>query len=78
MLIRMNTLEKMFEQSPEKAHLTFSRRCESCGRDVTIEIYHLDSGFGLLGGVIYEPEMDRLIVKCEACYQNKPNLVTIK
>jgi len=78
MLIKMNTLDKLFEQSPDKAHLALSRRCQSCGRDVTIEIHHLKSGYGLSGGVIYEPEMDHLIAKCEACYKNKPNLVAVK
>ena len=78
MLIRMNTLEKMFEQSPDKAHLTLTRRCQTCGRDITIEIHHLESGYGLLGGVIYEPDMDHLIAKCEACYKNRPNLVSVK
>jgi len=78
MLIKMNTLEKMFEQSPDQAHLTFSRRCQSCGRQVNIEIHHLVSGYGLLGGVIYEQGMDHLIAKCEACYKKRLHLTSIK
>jgi hypothetical protein len=68
----------MFEQSPDKTHLTLTRRCQSCGRDVTIEIHHLESGYGLLGGVIYQPDRDLLIAKCERCYRSRPNLVAVK
>ena len=78
MLIKLNTLDQMFGQSPNKPHLSIRKRCQNCGREVIIEIHHLKTGYGLLGGAIYEPNMNNLIAKCEACYKSKPHLVLIK
>ena len=69
MLINLNTLNQMFEQSDNKSHLLYNSRCQSCGRDVTIDIYHLSSGYGLSGGAIYEAGSNRLVAKCEECYR---------
>ena len=75
MLINLNTLNQMFKDSPEKSHLSFDSCCQSCGRDFTIEIHHHASGgYGLLGGVFYEQDVNQLIARCEACYQNNPEL----
>ena len=75
MLINLNTLNQMFKDSPEKSHLSFESCCQSCGRDFTIEIHHHASGgYGLLGGVFYEQDVNQLIARCEACYQNNPGL----
>ena len=69
MLINLNTLNRMFEQNPSKSCISLDSCCQSCGRDVTIEICHLSSGYGLSGGAIYEAESDRLVAKCEECYK---------
>ena len=73
-LIKLNTLNQMFEHSPDKARLSFNGSCRSCGHDVTIEIHHHASGYGLLGGVIYEQGLNQLIAKCEECYHTNHNL----
>ena len=70
MLIQINTLNQMFEHNPDKSHLSFNARCQNCGREVTIEIHHLSSGYGLSGGAIYESGFNRLVAKCEKCYHN--------
>jgi hypothetical protein len=74
MLINLSTLNQMFAQNPDKSHLLFSSRCQSCGRDVTIDICHLASGYGLSGGAIYETGPDRLVAKCKACYRINQDL----
>ena len=69
MLINLSTLNQMFEQNPDKSHLLFNGRCQNCGRDVTIDICHLSSGYGLSGGAIYEAGTNRLVAKCDLCYR---------
>jgi len=59
----------MFARSPDKSHLSFKSRCQSCGGNVSIDIYQLSSGYGLSGGAIYEAAANRLVAKCEKCYQ---------
>ena len=77
-LIKMNTLNQMFEHSSDKVHLSFNGSCRSCGHAVTIEIHHHSAGYGLLGGVIYEQGLNQLIAKCEECYHNNYDLEDIK
>ncbi len=78
MLVEFDTLNRMFENSPDKSHLSFSSCCLTCGCQVTVEIYNLPSGFGLKGGVIFEANSDQLFVKCDACHQNKLKLACIE
>ena len=75
MLINLNTLDRMFEDIPNKSQLIVDGQCRSCGRNFKIEIHHHPSGgYGLAGGVLYMQETDQLIAKCEACYHNNPEL----
>lgn len=69
MIINLSTLNQMFEHSPDKSHIAFNSCCQSCGREVAIDIYHLSSGYGLSGGAIYETGPNRLVAKCEECYK---------
>ena len=75
MLINLNSLNQMFKDNPDKSHLSFDGCCQSCGRDFTIVIHHNSSGrYGLLGGVLYEQDVNQLIARCEACYHHNPEL----
>ncbi len=78
MLIKLNTLNHMFENSPDKSRLSYKSCCHSCGRDLTIDIRHLSSGYGLSGGAIYETGFNRLVAKCEECYQINHDLTNLK
>ena len=78
MLIQLSTLNQMFAHKPDKSHLSFRGSCQSCGRDVTIDIHHLSSGYGLSGGAIYEADVDRLVAKCEKCYRINHDLRYLK
>jgi len=75
MLIHLNTLNQMFEDIPDRSRLTVESCCRSCGCNFTIEIHHHSSGgYGLLGGVLYEQDVDRLIAKCDDCYHQNHQL----
>ena len=79
MLINLNTLNQMFEDTADKSCLTYDGCCQSCGCNFKIEIHHHTSGgYGLLGGVLYGKEANQLIARCEACYHNNPELKAIK
>ena len=75
MLINLNTLDQMFEDTADKSCLTYDGCCHSCGRKFKIEIHHHSSGgYGLLGGVLYGRDADQLIARCEACYHKDHKL----
>ena len=75
MLIKVQTLDKMFEKNPDKSRMYFNGSCQKCGCHVRLEIHHLSMGYGLLGGVLFEPVANRLLAECEACYKNRPNSI---
>jgi hypothetical protein len=69
----------MFADRPAKSRLSYAGCCQSCGRDFTIEIHqHASGSYGLLGGVLYEQDLNRLTARCEACYQRDPELPGIE
>lgn len=72
MLVTTETLAKMFEANTDKTHMFYTDRCRSCGRSITIEIHYLSSGYGLLGGAMFEEGPSHLTVTCESCLQAKP------
>lgn len=75
MLINLNTLNQMFKDTPDRSHLSVDGCCQRCGRDFKIEIHHHSSGgYGLLGGVLYEQDVNQLVARCEACYHDDPEL----
>jgi len=62
-------LKKMFEDNPEKSTIVLKEKCSDCGCDTTIEITPTSSGFGLMGGVLFESSTDKYTAKCLACYE---------
>ena len=71
MQIQLDTLKRLFRDSLENSCLSINSQCHSCGCEFTIEIHHLSSGYGLLGGVLFESESNSLIARCDACCQSK-------
>ena len=66
LIIGIESLDRMFEQSPEQC--TYRGKCECCGCFVKIEISKTSGGYGMLGGVLYEPEQQKYLVQCVDCY----------
>ena len=70
MLVQLDTLSRMFADQAQNACLSYNGQCRDCGRRIKLEIHHLASGFGLLGGVLYETDSQHLAARCEACYKS--------
>ena len=69
MIIKVESLDSMFEQSMPSKHLSYEGTCHNCGHNVEIEIAKTAGGYGLLGGVLYEPEPDNIILICDRCHE---------
>ena len=67
-------LRKLFESNPEKSILALKGKCSDCGCDVIIEITPVSSGFGLLGGALFERSPDGYFAKCPDCYKVNPKI----
>ena len=62
-------LKKMFKDNPEKSIIVLNEKCSDCGREIIIEVTPTSSGFGLMGGVLFESSTDKYTAKCPACYE---------
>jgi hypothetical protein len=76
MLVRLRTLDLIFSENKDQTRLTSDGKCCDCGRAVNIDITRTSGGFGLNGGVLYEPRPGKIIVKCTECYRHRPLLTS--
>jgi len=67
-IVGVASLTKMFEQIENPETCCFQGKCHFCGRLVNIEISKTSGGYGLLGGVLYEPDRENFIALCGDCY----------
>ncbi len=74
MLVKVETLNKMFEGKYNGTPVTINGKCHECGCEVTIVIKWTTDGFGLKGGALYEPQIGRFGFKCEPCFHINANL----
>jgi hypothetical protein len=70
MIVAIETLNKLAERHNNADHFTYGCKCHKCGCDVDIMITRTSGGYGLLGGVLYEPDPENLLAFCEVCYLN--------
>jgi hypothetical protein len=75
MLLRLDTLNKLFASHSSSKPIRSRGICRDCGGEVEIEICRTTGGFGFQGGVLYEPEPKKFIAKCRECYQKGPELI---
>lgn len=73
MLISVNGLKKISDDTSEDETGRVCNKCIDCGFPVEVEIHKTSGGYGLLGGVLYEVE-DRVYVKCGDCYKDDQKL----
>jgi hypothetical protein len=73
MLVKMETLDRMFQTDTDQAEISYTDRCRNCGRSITIEIHQLSSGYGLLGGALFEDGSNHLSLTCESCLKGQTN-----
>lgn len=69
-IIGVNSLHLLFQHCRKIFHLAYSSRCHHCGRAVKIEIYRTSGGYGLLGGVVYEPDPKNSFTLCLDCHNS--------
>jgi hypothetical protein len=73
MLIGLNRLKKIIDQTIEGETGIIHNKCIDCGFPVEVEVHKTVDGYGLLGGVLYEVG-DCLYAKCADCYESDPDL----
>jgi hypothetical protein len=76
MLLRLDTLNKLFAGHSSTKPIRSRGICRDCGGEVEIAICRTTGGYGLQGGVLYEPEPKKFIAKCTECYQRGPELIS--
>jgi hypothetical protein len=71
-VVRLETLNLLFKDHEVGEKLKFRETpCFKCGRPVSIEVQKTSAGYGLLEGILYEPEGIRLVAQCSACSAHK-------
>ena len=73
MLIGLNRLKKIIDDTIEGETGIMHNKCIDCGFQVAVEVHKTSGGYGLLRGVLYEVE-DRVYAKCLDCYENDPKI----
>ena len=68
MFVGIETLNRIAEANHKATHFSYGCKCHNCGYDFDIEITKTSGGYGLLGGVLYEPNPQNLVALCLACY----------
>ena len=68
-VIGIGSLNKMFEQSKDLECCTHRGNCHLCGCLLEIQIVKTSGGYGLLGGVLYEPDPEKYVGLCIDCYE---------
>jgi hypothetical protein len=53
-MISIDTLKRLFSDTPEKQTMAFKGQCSDCECDVIIKITATSRGFGLQGGPLFE------------------------
>lgn len=71
-IIAPQTLDRMFDDRSARTHLDYEGACQICGDRLRIVIDRLESGFGLLGGVLFEMPSGQILAQCARCYHRYP------
>lgn len=70
MIIRIESLNSLFEKNNNKTQLNFKGRCHSCGCYVEVKISKTSGGYGFNGGTLCEPRQNKILVLCLICYES--------
>lgn len=68
MFVGIETLNRIAESNNNATHFSYGCKCHNCGCDFDIKITKTSGGYGLLGGVLYEPKLQNLLALCLDCY----------
>jgi hypothetical protein len=68
-LIKLATLNRLFDGHMGGIPISCSGTCCDCGRALEIKIDKVAGGYGLQGGALHEIGNWQFMVRCEACYR---------
>lgn len=66
-IIGLKSLDALIVQNPNVTPCEYSGICNHCGCSVKIDIHKTSVGYGLLGGVLYEPDSKTIVALCPSC-----------
>jgi hypothetical protein len=74
MLIKAQTLNKMFRGNRGREHINCDGKCFGCGGIIKITVSRTSGGFGFQNGVLCETEAGQLLLECEHCLKSGKEL----
>ncbi|MBU0986859.1 MAG: anaerobic ribonucleoside-triphosphate reductase [Proteobacteria bacterium] len=67
-------LHDLFDKKLENDTLVWEGSCHDCQKPVKVTATLQADGIHIKGGSVYEPVIDRFIMKCDGCFGNNPVL----
>jgi hypothetical protein len=67
-------LHEIIESNPGKDVLAWQGTCHDCQETVRVAVTPKPDGIHIKGGGIYEPETNKFMLKCDACFRKDPVL----
>jgi hypothetical protein len=68
-LIKLRTLNKLFDDHMNGIPVFCTGTCCDCGRAFAIQIDRVAGGYGFQGGALHEVGNWQFMVRCETCHQ---------
>ena len=65
--VSLNSLRILFKRMGGDKSIIHMADCSKCGCKLKIKIDRTSGGFGLLGGILYESEPNKLYAECLDC-----------
>lgn len=72
-IVQPQTLDRLFADRSARTHIDYDGACQICGDRLRIAIDRLRSGYGLLGGVLFEVAPGQFLAQCARCYHQRQN-----
>ena len=69
MLIKLGTLHQIFKGRPNTGLTVCDTVCVDCCMRIRVTVARTTAGYGLQGGVLYEPRPAEIRAKCPDCYR---------
>ena len=68
MIIKVETLNRIFEVNNNAGYLCIEGKCNHCQCDTKVEISRTTGGYGLQGGVLYQSNARKSTILCSKCF----------
>jgi len=67
-IIKVETLNGMFERNNNAGYFCIEGKCNHCECNAKVEITRTSGGYGLQGGVLYESNTRKSPILCSKCF----------